>query len=854
MSILRWKQKVMFADGGVLRDSGGGGGGQAQPTTSTSYNTNIPEYAKPYVENMLQSTQKQIYNDDMTSFRPYTPYSTDVNNYFAGFSPLQQQAQSETANLQQPGQYGAATGLTGVGTLGALGIAGQAAGAGQQYGQMAQDPSSISGYMSPYMQNVVDYQKSQAIRDYGIGQQSLRAQASRSGAFGGSRQAIQEAEAQRSLGSQLQGITAQGSQQAFQNAQQAQQFGANLGLQGYQTGLQGLGQTLQGAGQLASIGGQQQASDLARLQAQQQVGAQQQTMEQNKINQAISNYATAQQYPFMQLGIMNSMLRGLPLQQTTTATYQQQPSTAQQLTGLGGAALSYLGKKEGGIIGMKEGGTVPGFKYGDLISDPQLQGMSQNLSPQQLQGRIADPQVNNNERDIFQSTQQAQQRMANNPMAAQQMAQAAPPPQAPYAPSDNARMGGIAQAGGDMFNTMGYAGGGIIAFADGGALTKEEMEQMLTRGSIRRSDEEIKKAKEAQSNFGMSPRTRAALNADKKTQAAIDAAAASAPKTTAAQAQQQDNESGSRSLAENVAIPKAINPVSETPRTVFRGEAKETPTAPTASAASANTREAMHAQTQAMLEKQGFKPGATADEQAYADMIARQQAGLGEATSAKERANLAKAFLRMGANPRGFLPGAIEGAESYLTGAGEIAAGKETREAALAEARAKYAAGQRARAVGDIAASDKLFTEAAQLENQANIAKNRDAAHIRAAEISVGAAGQAGRQEEAKVEAYMRDNPKATRSEAYAAVAQYARGESNDLARQKAVDAALAANPEYKLLALSKKPEDIEKIRLIKEAAYRQYGITQVGASAPTPIAAPKDIEAILKKYPSSIL
>jgi hypothetical protein len=27
MSILRWKQKVMFADGGVLRDSGGGGGG-----------------------------------------------------------------------------------------------------------------------------------------------------------------------------------------------------------------------------------------------------------------------------------------------------------------------------------------------------------------------------------------------------------------------------------------------------------------------------------------------------------------------------------------------------------------------------------------------------------------------------------------------------------------------------------------------------------------------------------------------------------------------------------------------------------------------------------------------------------
>ena len=47
MSILRWKQKVMCADGGVLRDSGGGGGGGGQPTQSTSYNTNVPEYARP---------------------------------------------------------------------------------------------------------------------------------------------------------------------------------------------------------------------------------------------------------------------------------------------------------------------------------------------------------------------------------------------------------------------------------------------------------------------------------------------------------------------------------------------------------------------------------------------------------------------------------------------------------------------------------------------------------------------------------------------------------------------------------------------------------------------------------------
>ena len=647
----------MFADGGVLRDSGGGGGGSA-PTQSTSYNTNIPEYARPYVENMLQSTQKQIYNDDMTSFRPYQPYSSDVNNYFAGFSPIQQQAQSETANMQTPGEYGAATGLTGVGTLGALGIAGQAAGAGQQYNQMAQDPRSMQGFMSPYMQNVVDYQKGQAIRDYGIGAQGLQAQAARSGAFGGSRQAIQQAEAQRSLGSQLQGIEATGSQQAFQNAQQAQQFGANLGMQGYQTGLQGINSSLQGAGQLASIGGQRQASDLARLQAQQAVGAQQQGLEQNKINQSISNFATAQQYPFMQLGIMNSMLRGLPLQQTTTASYQQQPSTAQQLTGLGGAALSYLGKKEGGVIGMKEGGAVPGYKYGDLISDPQLQGMSKGLSPDQLQGRMADPQVTPNERGIFQSTQQAQQRMASNPMAAGQMAQAA------QAPTEDQRMGGIAQAGGDMFNTMGMAGGGIIAFSG-------EEESLVDQQRIQ---------------------------ADKDA-AAQDAAA-------------KEKKEGTKTTKAAKTTPKET-PVSE--------------------------KEAYLTENQKLREKFGVKSGASEEDKAYADILAKQQAGLGDAVAAKERANLAKAFLKGGANPRGFLPGAIEGAESYLTGAGEIASYKQTQEAALAKAKAEQAAGIRARDAGDFEAANKHFEAAQTIKNHIDVANINKESNIVGHSISAAA-------------------------------------------------------------------------------------------------------------------
>jgi hypothetical protein len=355
--------------GGRIYGGGGSGGGSPAPTQSTSYNTNVPEYARPYVENMLQSAQAQIYNDDMTTFRPYQAYSSNVNDYFAGFSPMQMQAQQATAGLQTPTQYQAGTELAGLGGLGSLGLAGQAAGAGQQYAQMATSPAAQQAYMSPYMQNVVDYQKSQALRDYQMAAPMRARQAIGAGAFGGSRQAIMEAEAERALGSQLQGIAAQGSQNAFQQAQQAQQFGANLGLQGIQAGLGGLGQAIGAGSALGQLGTQQLGAQQNIIGLQSQMGAQQQALEQNKINQAIQDYATAQQYPYMQLGIMNAMLRGLPLQQTTTQTYQAAPSMTSQIAGLGTAGVGAYGLgKAAGIF--KDGGEVKQESSG--LADLQL--------------------------------------------------------------------------------------------------------------------------------------------------------------------------------------------------------------------------------------------------------------------------------------------------------------------------------------------------------------------------------------------------------------------------------------------------------------------------------------------------
>jgi hypothetical protein len=491
MSILRWKQKVMFADGGVLRDSGGGGGSApspAGPTQTTVQNTNIPDYAQPYVSNMLNAAQAQIYTPDMTGFNPYVPYSNNPTDYVAGFSPLQQQAQSGAANLQTPGQYGAATGLAGAGAMGALGTAGQAGMAGQRLQQQSTNPYAVSAYMNPFIQNALAPAEQLLNQQYGMQGASQQGAATQAGAFGGSRNALMQGlnEQNRMLAQNQ--LVGNAYQNAYNQAQQQMNQVANVGLQGQQTALQGYGQAANAANTLAGIGGQQLAAQQGIIGTQAQQGAAQQAQQQNVINQAVQNYATAQQYPMLQLGMLNSMLRGLPMQSTTTSLYQAQPSTAQQAIGLGGTAAmlgaAFKGRtgglpKDFEVKKMAEGGKVPGYKYGAVINDPQLEDKARKLGavpaqpgqPSPLQQRIQDPQLNANERMIMQGVQADQNRLRQNPGAAQALMQAAQPPQAQQPNPemmDQARLSGLGAAGGNAFNSQGFAGGGIIAFADQG--------------------------------------------------------------------------------------------------------------------------------------------------------------------------------------------------------------------------------------------------------------------------------------------------------------------------------------------------------------------------------------------------
>jgi hypothetical protein len=295
---------------------GKGGGGGGQPTQQNVTQTNLPEYAKPYFENIMQRAQAE-------SYRPYTPYEGER---IVGFTPEQESIQQEALGMQTPGEFGAATGLTGMAGLGALG-------AGRQYMGMATDPSQMQAFMSPYQQAVTDITKREALREAQIAQQQANLGAARQGTYGGARQAIAQSERERGLLDRLAQIQATGGQKAFEAATQAQQFGTT-------TGLQGLQQAGQAGATLGQLGGQRQQADVSRLQAQETVAAQQRALQQQQLDQQYADFLRQRDYPMEQLGYFSNLMRGVPVNLgSTTTTYAQPPSIASQVGGLGLAGL-----------------------------------------------------------------------------------------------------------------------------------------------------------------------------------------------------------------------------------------------------------------------------------------------------------------------------------------------------------------------------------------------------------------------------------------------------------------------------------------------------------------------------------
>jgi len=325
----------------------------ATPTYQETATSNIPEWARKYATDLLGFGAALTY----PKLNPATgklesgfqPYGGEL---VAGLSPLQEQAMGDLSRMQVSPQTAQATGFTGLAALQAQDLARYNPMQQQQYYQSAFDrPGGLNQYMSPYMQGVVEQQKSQAIRDYSRQIPGLQAQGIRAGARGGTREALLQAEAQRGLNEQLANIQATGLQNAYQQAsQQASQdaamkaqyglAGSQLGEQSRQfgagLGLQGLQQQLAAAGQLGQLGQQQYQQQAGILGAQLGAGAQQQALKQQKLTSDYQRFADEMQYPYKQLEFFSNLLRGTPSSAQTLNRYTQAPSTFAQISGLTG--------------------------------------------------------------------------------------------------------------------------------------------------------------------------------------------------------------------------------------------------------------------------------------------------------------------------------------------------------------------------------------------------------------------------------------------------------------------------------------------------------------------------------------
>jgi hypothetical protein len=417
-----------------------------QPTQTTQITSTIPDYAKPYAQQLLGSV---FGGQDPTTgqFIPglvgqgYQPYGRQRT---AGFSPMQQQAFEGFAGMQVSPELGEAAGLAS--------LAGRQSGQlGMSYQPMQYQPTNVSymgtqapqlqqyqmgpaervgaerfggqamqDYMSPYMSGVVAQQKRGAMQDYARQMPGLRASAARSGALGGTREALMRSEAQRNLQGQLQGIEATGLQNAFQQAQQ--QFGADRAAQmqaalanqqaGLTTGQQNLAALL-GVQQLGAQTGLQAA--LANQQAglttgQQNLAAQlgtQQLGAQTGLQAALANQqaglTTGQQNLAALLGVQQlGAQTGLQSQQLNQAAQLQaqqqalgQNQTAQQLMeqsrqfganlGLQGLQQQLAAAGSLGGLGMQGYQQRMGIGQAQLGAGAQGQALEQELLNQQYQ-------------------------------------------------------------------------------------------------------------------------------------------------------------------------------------------------------------------------------------------------------------------------------------------------------------------------------------------------------------------------------------------------------------------------------------------------------------------------------------
>ena len=296
---------------------------------ATTQTAEVPEYLQDLY---TEASRRGLEAADI----PFQPYTGEM---VAGFTPDQMQAMQATRGL-----FGQAMDLDPRSNLAAL--ARQGTPTVQAASLLDTD---IARYQDPFTEQVLEPALADIQRRQDMQQQRAQDRAIRAGAFGGSRSALIESEATRPFAEEaaqtIAGLRSAGFGQALGMAerdaarrQQAAINQANLELRArqQQAGLLGgeLGEQYRTLGLLSGIGGQQQALEQARLQAQR------------------AEFDRELGFPAYQLGLLNTAAGGI-----SPAVIGQR---TQKETGLGdilaaGAGLT-AAAFSGGMLGGRGGG------------------------------------------------------------------------------------------------------------------------------------------------------------------------------------------------------------------------------------------------------------------------------------------------------------------------------------------------------------------------------------------------------------------------------------------------------------------------------------------------------------------
>jgi hypothetical protein len=276
---------VGYADGGVPSFAGETGSVPSAAAISgglTGTESSLSNWAGDYVTNMLGKGQA-------LSEEPYQAYTGQLT---AGPSDLQNKVFTGLQNTNFPGNLGQSFTNTTAPTVGA---GGQPSGGG----------GIAATYMNPYLQNVLQPQLAELNRQAQINNLSGVGALTKSGAFGGGRQAIMESEANRNLLNEQNKAIGQGYANAYDKAMQ--QFNTE----------------------------QNQGETLANLMASQ--GNIQRGIESEGVAADKAQFEEARLNPYKMVQFQQSLLSGLPL---TAQSYNVAEASPLQkiLAGAGGGA------------------------------------------------------------------------------------------------------------------------------------------------------------------------------------------------------------------------------------------------------------------------------------------------------------------------------------------------------------------------------------------------------------------------------------------------------------------------------------------------------------------------------------